>query len=37
MERVKLLQHLKSLESIKLDGLRFRLIDAKDMVSFSVP
>uniref|UniRef100_A0A7S3QXV6 50S ribosomal protein L13 n=1 Tax=Dunaliella tertiolecta TaxID=3047 RepID=A0A7S3QXV6_DUNTE len=32
MERVRLLQHLQSLETIKLDGLRFRLIDAKDMV-----
>lgn len=30
--RLKLLQHLQSLEHIRLDGLRFRLIDAKDQV-----
>lgn len=31
-ERAKLLSQLKELEHIKLDGLRFRLIDARGMV-----
>lgn len=33
MNRNKLIQSLKELETIRLDGLRIRLIDAKGMVS----